>query len=490
MSKRTELEKTLSPVQVCALALGSVIGWGCFVLPSDMFLPKAGPLGTLYGFIIGALLVCFIATCVGYMIKYAPVAGGAFAYAYIGFGPKAAFVCGWALVIGYIAIVALNTAAMAVIFRFLFPGLFQFGELYSVAGWAVYAGEIVLMVGTMSLFGWINYRGAGMAGKIQLILAFMLTVGIVSLFAGVATVDTAGLANLNPPFAPGRSPWACVLLVFAISPFIFMGFDTVTQAAEEYSFDPARARNIMILAIVVGTVLYTFVMLSVGMAIPYPELLAQVEAQRAAGGAAWGTGEVAVMAFGRFGSVVLACGVFGAVLTGTNGFFIASSRLLLSMARSRILPSWFGDIHPKYHTPYKAILFVMAVTLLGPLAGRSVIAWTVDMSAVGTGIGYLFTCLAAYRVIKGSASFNNKTPKLLCCLVGTVTAILCILLLLVPGSPAIIGNAPFVCLGIWIVLGFIFYQSSKKNWVSLPEVEVRERILGTKGVDVFFKSVK
>ena len=445
MSEQVKLEKSLSPLQVCALALGSIVGWGCFVLPGDMFLPQAGPVGTLLGFFVGACLISFVAVCLSYMVKYAPVAGGAFAYAYIGFGPRAAFVCGWALVIGYLAIVAIDIAALSVIFRFLFPGVFEFGELYSIAGWTVYSGEVILMTAGTLFFGYINYRGIGFAGALQLILAFMLTFGILALFGGVLTLDTASVANLSPAFSDKRSMIACVLLVFAISPFLFVGFDTVPQAAEEFAFDPSRARNIMVVAIFCGVLLYAMVMLSVGMAVPYPELLAKLDAQRATGGAAWGTGEVATMAFGKFGSIVLAVAVFGAVCTGTNGFFIATSRLLLSMSRSGILPAWFGEIHPKYRTPYKAILFTIIVVLLTPFAGRSAVAWTVDMSSVGTGIGYLFTCLAARRVIMGSEGVDKKGLKLFCCAVGTITAVMCILLLLVPGSPARIGTAPFIC---------------------------------------------
>ena len=59
MSEQVKLEKSLSPLQVCALALGSIVGWGCFVLPGDMFLPQAGPVGTLLGFFVGACLISF-----------------------------------------------------------------------------------------------------------------------------------------------------------------------------------------------------------------------------------------------------------------------------------------------------------------------------------------------------------------------------------------------------------------------------------------------
>ena len=59
--QNVSLERTLSPTQVWALALGSIVGWGCFVLPGDKFLPEAGPLAALIGFAIGTLLLCFVA---------------------------------------------------------------------------------------------------------------------------------------------------------------------------------------------------------------------------------------------------------------------------------------------------------------------------------------------------------------------------------------------------------------------------------------------
>lgn len=474
-------------MQVCALALGSIVGWGCFVLPGDMFLPQAGPLGTLIGFLVGAFLISFVAVCYSYMVKYAPVAGGAFAYAYIGFGPTAAFICGWALVIGYIAIVMIDIAALSLIFRFLFPGVFEFGELYSIAGWKVYLGEVMLMTAGTLGFGYLNYRGVGFAGKLQLVLAFMLTFGILAFFIGSATLETASITNLTPLFSENRSTLACVLIVFAISPFLFVGFDTVPQAAEEFAFDPARARNIMIVAIVCGVILYSLVMLGVGLAIPYPELLAQMDAMRASGGHAWATGEVAELAFGKFGAVVLACAVFGAVCTGINGFFIASSRLLLAMARGRILPPWFGKIHPQYRTPYNAIIFTIFLALFTPFAGRSAVSWTVDMSSVGTGIGYLFTCLAARRVLLNSGYVSAKSWRLFCCSMGTICAVLSIVLLLTPGSPALIGFAPRCVLGIWIALGFFFYFSNKNTWSMLSSDELSENILGSAKTCVFFK---
>lgn len=486
--EQLELNKSLSPAQVWALALGSIVGWGCFVLPGDMFLPQAGIMGTLIGFAVGAFLICFVAVCYSYMIKYVPVAGGAFAYAYVGFGPTAAFVCGWALVLGYIAIIGIDVAALALIFRFLFPGVFEFGALYSIAGWEVYTGEVILMTVATLLFGWMNYRGNSFAGKFQVVLTFLLTVGIISLFTGSASLETAQIGNLFPLFAEHRSELSCVLIIFAISPFLFVGFDTVPQAAEEFTFEPARARNIMIVAILCGVVLYSLVTLAVGVAIPYPDMLAKMDAMRATGGTAWATGEVASMAFGKLGAIVLACAVMGAVCTGINGFYIATSRLLLSMARGRILPAWFGDIHPKYRTPYKAILFTIAIVLLTPFAGRSVVVWIVDMSSVGTGIGYLFSCLAARRVLLGSNDVSDRSVRMFCCGMGILASVMSIVLLLIPGSPAYISEASRWCMVTWIGMGVFFYYSNRNEWAKLPEDQLRKNILGSADIPVFFKS--
>ncbi len=78
---REELKKTMSPAEVWALAVGAIIGWGCFVLPGTRFLPDAGPLGSILAFLIGGGLLCFVALSYSVLIKAYPVAGGSFTYA-------------------------------------------------------------------------------------------------------------------------------------------------------------------------------------------------------------------------------------------------------------------------------------------------------------------------------------------------------------------------------------------------------------------------
>ena len=55
MVERAKLERTLRPANVWALALGTIIGWGCFILPGDC-LSWSGPLGAILGMVAGAVL--------------------------------------------------------------------------------------------------------------------------------------------------------------------------------------------------------------------------------------------------------------------------------------------------------------------------------------------------------------------------------------------------------------------------------------------------
>lgn len=79
------LAKTLKARWVWAIALGSAVGWGAFILPTD-WLAIGGPVGALSGFMIGGALMILIAVSYGFLIKSFPVSGGELAFALVGFG--------------------------------------------------------------------------------------------------------------------------------------------------------------------------------------------------------------------------------------------------------------------------------------------------------------------------------------------------------------------------------------------------------------------
>ncbi len=97
-----------------------------------------------------------------------------------------------------------------------------------------------------------------------------------------------------------------------------------------------------------------------------------------------------------------------------------------------------------------AILFATVISLIAPWFGREVILWIVDMSSLGAAIAYFYVCLIAFRL--GDSLFRKILS-----LLGVIASALTVLLLLMPSSPAVLGKESLMALGLWIILGTVFY---------------------------------
>ena len=444
-NEKQGFKKNLRPIDVWGLALGAIIGWGCFVLPGNSFLPKAGPGGMALGMLIGGLLILIISMSYGYLIRKYPVSGGEFIYAGTAFGKTHAFLCGWFLVLAYWSLVPLNGTALALISRYLFPGIIQVGKLYEVAGWDVYLGEVLVASFFLILLAVLNIRGVKSAGWTQTTIALGL-VSTILLLTSLILMGGVNWSNMNPLFQDGL-PWhSSVLAIVAMAPWAFIGFDCIPQAAEEYSFSHNKSRNLMVSAIAVAAVLYICVntITAVGLK-PWQELLNDKPF--------WATGLVVKERLGKIGLILLGTSMFCAVVSGINAFFISTSRLMYAMAQDNALPSVFGRLHKKFGTPVPAIIFVLLLALVAPWFGREVLGWIVDMTSVGGAIGFLYTCSSAVVLSYRQKDYSYTVAGVL----GAIISLCFLLLLLIPGSPGFLYKQAFYCLGVWVILGIVFY---------------------------------
>lgn len=452
--KNVTLERKLNPLNVWSLALGSIIGWGAFVMPGTTFLPKAGTLGTAIGMAIGALVMIIIAMNYGYMVQKYPVAGGEYTFTKNTYGKKHAYVCGWFLGLSYLAIVPLNATALGLVSRKLLGGVLEVGYLYTVAGWDVYLGEVILASVALILFAALSIKGISVAGWMQTVIAIALVVSVFVLVGAAVFSPHTSVSNLEPVYPEGKSSMVAIIAVVAVAPWAFVGFDSIPQAAEEFNFSPKKANGIMIIAILFGGFVYVAINTITASVMPWNQML---EA-----GYDWPAGEAAEIMMGKAGLVFLGTALICAVLSGIIGFYMATSRLLYSMAREGALPQWFAKIDEKTKTPKNAIIFVMIISLTAPWFGREVLCWVVDMSSIGAAIGYGYTSLATYRTLKQHPEDNKPLLKVLS-LVGALFAIIFVVLLVVPGMPSYLAVQSRVCLIIWIVLGLIFYFTTKNK---------------------------
>lgn len=474
MEKRVELSKTYKPQWVWAIALGSAIGWGCFILPTE-WMNIAGPIGTIIGLGIGAIIMMIIAVSYGILIEKHPVSGGEFAYTYLKFGRDHAFICGWFLTLAYICIVALNASAMALLGKFLFPSITNVIPLYEIGGWQVYLGEVVIATFFLVLFAYLNIKGASLSGNIQYVFCIILVAGVILLTIGMFMNPATNFSNLQPLFKPGMAPWKGIIAVLVIAPWAYVGFNNIPQAAEEFDFPAKKAFSLIVYSLIFAAFLYSFMILATAVAIPWQELVA--------GNPAWGTGDVVSDTIGAIGVFLLAISLCMGVFTGLNGFFTSASRLLFAMGRAKIVPSTFAKLHPKYNTPYVGIIFTCIFCLAAPWFGRPVLLWVVDMSAVGVTIAYFYTCLTAYKLFKwkhqSATDQRQASPvKKTMALLGVASGLTFLGLLLVPGTSSSLGVESFIALGVWILLGGIFYLAKRKEFHKIPKKTLDYYILG------------
>lgn len=476
MEERTVLKKTLKPHWVWAIALGSSVGWGAFVQPVD-WMSTGGPLGVMIGFSIGALLMMLIAVSYGFLIKSFPVSGGEFAYAFISLGRTHAFISAWFLTLGYICIVALNASAFALMIKFVFPVVIKQIPLYTIAGWEVYGMEIIIATVCLVLFGYLNLKGTGLTGRIQFVFASIMVVGVVSLTILIGIQPEADIANLTPLFAPGTTTLASIISIVAISPWAYVGFDAIPQAAEEFDFPARKAFMLIIFALLFAAIIYSLMVFATALSGPWEVLASENHL--------WGTGHIIGDILGPIGLIILVIALSMGIFTGLNGFILTTSRLLFSMSRAKILPKPFGKLHSKYQTPYIAVIFTIVVAALAPWFGRKALTWVVDMSSIGVSIAYLYTCFTAFKLFKWSdkqvrdLSKEEASPlKKIISLIGAIASTVFILLLLIPGSPAFLSIQSRIALLIWTILGLIFYLFKRKEYNAIPEKELRYLILG------------
>lgn len=445
-------KKDLRKIDIWSLALGAIIGWGCFVMPGTSFLPKAGPIGSIIGLMLGAVIMCIICVSYGYMIRKFPLSGGEFVYADTAFGKKHAFICGWFIVLAYWSLIPLNSTALAMISRYILPGSpLQIGYLYTIAGWDIYLGEIALAYVFIIGLGIVNMRGIKSAGWFQTLVAVALFASVMFALIGVL-LTKPDFGNLKPHFLEGQTNFTGVLAVLAFAPYCFVGFDCIPQAAEEYSFSHKAALGLMVTAILIGGIIYSIVVFITSVVEPWGPMIAS--------NPDWATGEMVMKSIGYIGVAFIGLAMLCAVVASMNGFYIASSRLLYSMAYADALPSKFAHL-TQQGTPKNGILFMMVLALVAPWFGRQVLAWIVDMTCVGAAMGFTYTCAAATKIALRDGDKGQACISAL----GIAVASIFLIITFVPGMPGFLSVPSFVILGIWTVLGIIFYFTIKQRYI-------------------------
>ncbi|WP_196048989.1 APC family permease [Clostridium saudiense] len=474
MAKEDKFERVLNKKDVFVLAFGAMIGWGWVVLSGEWIL-KAGTVGAMIAFALGGLMVLFVGLTYAELTAAMPKCGGEHVFSYRALGRNASFICTWAIVLGYISVVAFEAVAFPTVMQYLFPSYMKV-HLYSVAGFDIYLTWLLVGVISSILIAAVNYFGVKPAARFQGILTIVIAIIGLSLITG--SLFNGEVSNVQPLFKDGVNG---IIAVAVMTPFMYVGFDVIPQAAEEMNIPFKKIGQILILSVVMAVVWYVAIIGGISLAMSST----QIETSELV------TADAMANVFfnSPIASKVLIIGGIAGILTSWNSFYVGGSRAIYSMAESGMLPSFLARLHPKYKTPCNAVILVGVISSLAPFLGRKMLVWLSDAGGLTIVVAYLIVSISFLVLRKKEPEMSRPYKVKHGKLVGTIAVIMCVVLAIMylPGSPAaLVWPYEWGILIAWTVLGSVFFVWAKvanKYEKQLEEKFFKEEVMEEEIID-------
>jgi len=434
-AERSLLKRSLGPLNLTALGMGSIIGTGIFVLTGVAASQNAGP-ALVISMVISAVGCAFAGLCYAEFASMVPVAGSAYTYAYATVGELFAWIIGWDLILEY----ALSSSTVAVGWSGYFGSLMaDVGIRVPAAMMAppmnIPAAVIVLLVTTLLVIGIKESADTN-----TVLVAIKAVVLVVFIVAGAAYVKRENLTPFIPPNtgAFGEFGWSGVLRGAGVMFFAYIGFDAVSTAAQEAK-NPARDMPIGILgSLAICTVIYVLVATVLIGLVPYRELM--VADPLAVGidatGLHWLSPVVKVAAL---------FGLFSTMLVN----LLAQTRIFFSMSRDGLLPAFFGAVHPRFRTPYLST--VLTGSIIALVAALTPIALLGQLVSIGTLLAFVLVSIGVIVLRRTAPDLPRpfRTPAVP--FVPIAGAVICLAQMI--GLPL----ATWERLFIWLAIGLTVY---------------------------------
>ncbi|MFO0389750.1 MAG: APC family permease [Alphaproteobacteria bacterium] len=401
-STKSELNRSLSALNLVSLGIGCIIGAGIFVMTGQAAANYAGP-AIMISFVLAGLCCAFAALCYAELAAMLPVSGSAYSYAYASLGEVVAWVMGWLLLLEYgvaSSTVAVGWSGYVVSFLGSFgivlpESLTQATFIANDAHELVYTGSFNLpaFLGILAVTA-LLVKGVKESATVNNVIV-IIKVAVILLFiaCGIFYIDTANWTPFIPEQTPdGRYGWDGILRGAGVVFFAYVGFEAVSTAAQEAK-NPQRDMPIGILAsLAICTVIYMLVAAVLTGIVPYNML--NVPDPIAVGVDAIGMPWLAFIV--KIGAIAGLSSVMMVLLYG-------QTRIFYTMSRDGLMPAAFHKVHSKFKTP--AINTVVVGTVVAFVAAATPISILGHLVSLGTLTAFAIICFTVMYL-------RHKEPNL------------------------------------------------------------------------------
>src|SRR4029453_1308451 len=471
------LRRILGPTQLTALGVGAIIGTGFFILTGVAAHDRTGP-ALMLSFVLAGLACVFAALCYAEFASMVPVAGSAYTYAYATLGEMFAWIIGWDLVLEYAVGSATVAHGWSAHFQEFIPIFHEalpwipaklpeavrsapFNYCLNVGTGCPHTGFVttgsyldlpailITFILTIVLVKGIKESASFNAVMVAIKLIIVLMVIGIGVFLinpanwhpfapyGYTGVSFFGHTILGEA-APGGEPigmFAGAAIIF----FAYIGFDSVSVHSEEAK-NPAKDVPIGIIAsLIICTILYIAVSAVLTGMVPYKDI--NIDAP-------------VVDAFRRAGLTWMQYLVAAGAMTGITSvllvMMLSQPRVMLALARDGLVPKgFFGDIHPKFRTPWKST--ILTGVFVAAMAGFIPLSILAEMTSIGTLFAFVIVCGAVLVMRKTNPDANRPFRAPFVPLIPILGILTCLLLMF--SLPA----ENWYRLIIWLAVGLVIY---------------------------------
>ncbi|MFL6227464.1 MAG: amino acid permease [Pyrinomonadaceae bacterium] len=483
MEGDNRLNRVLGPVQLTALGVGAIIGTGIFILTGVAAHERTGP-ALMLSFVMAGLACVFAALCYAEFASMVPVAGSAYTYAYATLGELFAWIIGWDLILEYAVGSATVAHGWSAHFQEFTP-LFGFHVPDTIrsapVNYCLSVGAGCPHTGFVSTGSYFDLPAVLITFLITIVLvkgikesasfnAFMVAIKLVIVLmvigiGGYLVFTVYGTSNWHP-FAPygytGVSFFGKTIFgetaktgeplgMFAGAAIIFfayIGFDSVSVHSEEAKNPSKDVPTGIIASLIICTILYIAVSAVLTAMVPYKEI--NVDAP-------------VVDAFKRAGLTWMQYLVAAGAMTGITSvllvMMLSQPRVMLALARDGLVPKgFFGDIHPKFRTPWKST--ILTGLFVAAMAGFIPLSILAEMTSIGTLFAFVIVCGAVLVMRRTNPNAKRPFRAPFVPLVPILGILTCLLLMF---------SLPYenwVRLIVWLAVGlFIYFLYGRRHSV-------------------------
>ena len=414
------LVRAVGPWAFAASIVSMIVGAGIFAVPAALA-ACVGPYAPLAflacGFAVGAVAICFAEGG-----SRVPTSGGVYGVIEAAFGPLAGYVCGTLLWVSCVLACGAVAAALADVAATLFP--------QSLVG-AVRGAVIVGILGGIAL---VNIGGVARGARlVSVTTTLKLAPLAIFILVGASAIHRSNFALTVQPDAQGLGR-ALILAVFAL-----VGMEGSLCASGEVVRPSRTIPQALAIAVISTTILYGAIQ-----AIAQGILGSSLATSKAPLADAMAHIHPVLRAVMLAGTALSIFGWLGSDILG-------SPRQLFAFARDGLLPRVLGQLHPRHHTPYVAIVCYSGIAIVLALTGT--FAELVILATLASAALYIAGCAASWVLARRGVALAGTPLNFRFLGSATVIGIGTMLALIALGSrQEILGLATLIGLSIVLYL--------------------------------------